>query len=111
MGSFIVGGFVPGTNIQFSFIVWAVITALLLTMAAFIKLAHKRSFYSAGNVAVRPLGPSTQDLHLAASFSRASQHRPADHQAENTAALSWAFQKVRSLALDIYLDDWTYRQS
>jgi hypothetical protein len=112
MGNFIVGGFLPGTNVQLSFKAWLIATASVAAVFYLLRFTYKHTFNMSMTLdsAMRGIAPSSHDLHMPLSFKTPVRYRTSALQAVNAVSSSWLSSKVRSIALDIYLSDWTYHQ-
>lgn len=105
MDNFMVGGFLPGTNTQFSFQAWLIAMALIINIVLLIWLSYKRSLYSRLEdfIFVRTYAPSAAELHLSLSFKKLSSSNLVGTQLFVSAYSSLPARKARSLASNIYL--------
>lgn len=109
MGNFIVGGFLPGTNVQLSFNAWLIITSLFAVFYLLTRLIYRHSFsLNFDNNFPRVYAPFSQDLHL--NLSQSNRYSSSTHQVLNAVSSSWIGRKAVQVAHEIYYSDWTYHQ-
>ena len=109
MGNFVVGGFLPGTNVQLSFKAWLIASTIFVAFALLIRIVFKNVLTLSSDVTMpRFTAPASQDLHL--GFNVSTRYRTSTHQVLRSVASSWIVNRAVLVVRDIYLSDWTYHQ-
>jgi hypothetical protein len=105
MDNLIVGGFLPGTNTQFSFLAWLIVMAAFLSIVLVVRIAYKHLFADNldGFAFMRVYSPSAQELHLSLDFRTVDLDNFSAHQVLHAVSSSSTARKARSLASNIYL--------
>lgn len=102
IGSFVFGGFLPGTNIQFSFQAWLVSAVLLLGLFLATRLTN-RHLFNLPSPLLRSYAPYAQDLHWTLESIKPSLDKLSVHRVGRGLSGSLIAHKARSYALGIYL--------